>query len=156
MPTREVLTEEIVVKCKNFLKDVLHDFYELPCCASLSYLLIILYEVAIVVYSYKYSERKTATYTCVKSKLPKTEGHTTFVTLRDNLTHNFYTIENLYKYVLTSMQYFSKENFDAIVRECFDSDIDLYQQIINYCKIKILAREATTKYLDTFSRKVVK
>ena len=133
MPTREVLTEELIEEFKRVLERTYIDFKRFPCESTVSMLIVRLYEVAISVYSFEYSDKKIANYKDVKNNLTNCDNPLVFVGLRDNLIHNLNQIKNHKESIMYTLIAFGKENFNAVVTKCLTRNNDLYTEIMNYC-----------------------
>lgn len=131
MPTREPIDEEMIEKARNQLQGYVEDFRRYPCNATLAMLIINLYEVAIIIFSYK-SGSETANYKYLSRSITS-NFPTYFIKLRDNIVHNFKNIKSVYEEVSYRLSLFGKEAFNQIVKECYD-DCNLYSEIMYYCQ----------------------
>lgn len=133
MATKTVIDEDMVIKSMRMLGIAVRDFYSRPCESTLILLIIYLYEVVVIVYSYRYSNTKLANWCYVKDKLVGSHANK-LLDLRNNLSHNFQKVENICEHVESALLVFGKDDFKIIEDELFSYDIGLYEDILSYCK----------------------
>lgn len=138
MPTRDEVTELMCNKFREFLEISYRDFMKFKCSSTLRNLISTLYETSIVVFTYKYGNKKTANYKDVKNNIPnKNCTIIAFVDARDDVTHNLHSVNNLYETIRDYLDSFTKENFNYVASICLGYDIDMYESIVDYCNSEI-------------------
>lgn len=129
MPNKQVVTFEEVSEAKRVLARTLRDFRNFPCEATLTLLIIRLFETVQLICSQK--ENKCANYKCVKnwifSKVP-----TAFTYMRNSLIHEMKNIEDFSKFIYDNIEDYGKDAFNQVYELCFDEKYDLYSEIIEF------------------------
>lgn len=134
MPTRDIVTEEMCEAFIKFLKESYRDFLKYKCDSTLRNLICTLYETAIVVFTFKYNNGKTANYKDVRDNLPlRNDDNITLVSLRDDLTHNLQKVNSVKERVITRLEKYTKQNFNFVVETCLGEPTTMYDDIIIYC-----------------------
>lgn len=133
MPTKEVVTEEMVRKTRLQFNIVLRDMNECTCESTLVLFVIWLYELSMILITYSVSPGKYASYSTLRSVLPNSTTARQLAVLRNELTHNFYGVDNFATYIKNGCDAFGKENFDYLSKECFSDEINLYKIIMDTC-----------------------
>ena len=131
MPIREKVSEELLQQMIAVFKRTYSDYKRSTCVSTIGMLLVHLYELALVAFTYHYS-CGVATYTVVKEHLPNLQSNQEFVKMRDDIVHNLNNIEDFNSRLLLFLQTFTRENFYAICSEC-GVPTSLYDDLLHYC-----------------------
>lgn len=152
MPTKQVVTMGEVSEAKRVLARTLKDFRNFPCEATLTLLIIRLFETVQLICSYE--ENKCANYNCVKNQV-FSETPTAFTYMRNSLIHEMKNIGNFNKFIKTYLIKYSKDAFNQVYELCFEEEHDLYCEIIEFLdEFKMTdVRESTTKHLSSKLKK---
>ena len=131
MPIRENVSEELLQQLRVVFNRTYTDYKSNTCSSTIALLIIHLYELALVAFTYHYS-CGIATYSVVKNHLPNLQTNQEFVKFRDDIVHNLYNIVDFKGRLQLFLQNFTRENFSAICIECGLGD-DLYDDLLHYC-----------------------
>ncbi len=129
MPNKQVVTFEEVFEAKRALARTLRDFRDFPCEATLTLLIIRLFETIQLVCSYK--ENKCANYKCVKNRI-SAKVPTAFTDMRNSLVHEMKNVGDFDKFIKTYLISYSKDAFNQVYELCFEEKCDLYSEIIEF------------------------
>lgn len=136
MPSRDIVSEDMLVAGKQNLYMALSEFYNYRTRTSLIVLIIYIYEVAITSFTLHSGKESVASWRDVKDSLTgPNKSH--LVRLRDRLAHEFLKIKDVYSVVYDLLEDFGNVNFKIIEKEIFGYDINLYENILSICEEKI-------------------
>lgn len=129
MPNKQVVTMEEVSEAKRVLARTLRDFRNFPCEATLTLLIIRLFETVQLICSYE--EKRCANYKCVKNRI-FSEVPTAFTDMRNSLVHEMKNIEDFSKFIYDNLEDYGKRAFNQVYELCFEEECDLYSEIIEF------------------------
>lgn len=129
MPNKQVVTFEQVSEAKRVLARTLRDFRNFPCEATLTLLLIRLFETVQLICSYE--EKRCANYNCVKNRI-SSGTPTAFTYMRNSLIHEMKNIEDFSKFIYDNLEDYGKRAINQVYELCFEERYDLYSEIIEF------------------------
>lgn len=127
LENRWLITNSEVSEAKRVLARTLKDFRNFPCEATLTLLLVRLFETMHMVQSYR--EHNCIDYSYKENRV---ENKEIFGFMQNSLAHSVWVIGDFKQFVKGNLEKFSRESFNKAYELCFEEMYDLYSEVMEF------------------------